>query len=83
MKRSPGPTPCSALSTSSAASDSRELALDAALHALGERVARALHAGQVDEHELRVVARSRRRGSRGASSAACRRRSRPCARRSR
>ena len=29
-----------------------QLALDAALHALGERVARALHAGQVDEHEL-------------------------------
>ena len=31
-----------------------ELALDAALHALGQRVARALDAGQVDEHELRV-----------------------------
>ena len=33
-----------------------ELALDAALHALRQRVARALHAGQVDEHELRVAA---------------------------
>ena len=56
MKRSPGPTPCSPLTTISAASESRELALDAPLHALGERVARALHAGQVDEHQLAVVA---------------------------
>ena len=29
-----------------------QLGLDAALHALGERVARALHARQVGEHEL-------------------------------
>jgi hypothetical protein len=29
-----------------------ELVLDAALHALGQRVARALHARQVGEHEL-------------------------------
>ena len=81
MKRSPGPTSCSPFSTNSAASASRQLALDAALHALGERVARALHAGQVDEHELPRRRRSRRRGSRGASSAACRRRSRPSRRR--
>ena len=33
-----------------------ELALDARLHALRQRVARALHAGQVDEHELRAAA---------------------------
>ena len=32
------------------------LALDARLHALGQRVARALDARQVDEHELRVAA---------------------------
>ena len=60
-----------------------QLALDAPLHALGQRVARALDAGQVDEHELRVAARWRRRGSPAASSAACRRRSRPCGRRAR
>ena len=34
----------------------RERALHLALHPLGERVARALDAGQVDEHELPVVA---------------------------
>jgi len=32
-----------------------ERALDAALHALGERVARTLDAGQVDEHELPLL----------------------------
>ena len=35
----------------------RHLALDAALHALGQRVARALDAGEVDEHELMVGGR--------------------------
>ena len=53
MKRSPGPTPCSPLSISSAASASVELVLHAPRHARGQRVARALHAGQVDQHELR------------------------------
>ena len=53
MKRSPGPpTPCSPLTTNSAASASLELGLDAALHPLGQRVARALHARQVGQHEL-------------------------------
>ena len=56
-----------------------QLALHARLHARGQRVARALHAGQVDEHELARRASWRRRGSRAGSSAACRRRSRSCA----
>ena len=56
MNRSPGPTPCSALSMQQRGVGVAELALDARLHALGQRVARALHAGQVDEHELRVAA---------------------------
>jgi hypothetical protein len=34
-----------------------ELALDARLHPRGERVARALHARQVDEHDLAVIVR--------------------------
>ena len=33
-----------------------ELLLDAAGHAAGEGIARALHAGQVDEHDLRLAA---------------------------
>ena len=56
MKRSPGPISCSPFRTNSTASASGQRALDAPLHALGERVARALDAGQVDEHELPVVA---------------------------
>ena len=52
MKRSPGPMPCSALTTKSTASASVELVLDPALHALGEHVARALDPGQVDQHQL-------------------------------
>ena len=44
MKRSPGPTPSSPLSTHQRGVGVAELALDAALHALGQRVARALHA---------------------------------------
>ena len=52
MKRSPGPIPCSPLTTQQRGVGVRQLALDAPLHALGQRVARALDAGQVDEHEL-------------------------------
>ena len=64
MKRSPGPTPCSPFTTRTATSESRKLALDPALHPLGERVARALNAGQVDDDELRCrrPRRSRCRG---------------------
>ena len=61
-----------------------ELVLDAPLHALGQRVARALDARQVGR--ARAASRRagwRRRGSRGAWSAACRRRSRPSGRRAR
>ena len=85
MKRSPGPpTPWSPLTTNSAAS-----ALARAPARRGAACARVSTSrgrctpGQVDEHELPVVAASPRRGSRAASSAACRRRSRPCGRRSR
>ena len=56
MKRSPGPTPCSPLSISSAASAPSSSCCTRPRHARGERVARALDAGQVDEHELDVVA---------------------------
>ena len=56
MKRSPGPTPSSPLTIISAASAPGELERDPPRHPLGQRVARALHAGQVDEHELPVRA---------------------------
>ena len=56
MKRSPPPLRSAPFSTNSAASQSAELALDAPLHALGERVAGLLHAGQVHEHELKRLA---------------------------
>ena len=59
MNRSPGPTPCSAFTTNRQPSASCELALDPPLHPLGERVARALHARKVDQHELPVRRRSR------------------------
>ncbi len=52
MKRSPGPTPSSPLTTISARSESASSPLDPALHPLGEDIARALHARQVDEDEL-------------------------------
>ena len=75
MKRSPPPMRSAPFSTNRAASHSAQLALDPALHALGEHVARALHAGQVDQHELPGARprarRSRSRGSRGGWSAAC------------
>ena len=52
MKRSPGPTPSSRVDHEQHDVGVGDLALDAALHALGEGVAGALHAGQVGEHEL-------------------------------
>ena len=81
MKRSPGPTPCSPLTTSSAASDS-------ASSRSTRRCMRSVSAsrgrwtpGRSTSTSCVSPRRSRRRGSRGASSAACRRRSRPCGRR--
>ena len=58
MKRSPGPTPSSPLMTNSASVGVGELALDPALHPLGEHVAGPLHAGQVDEDQLASASRS-------------------------
>ena len=52
MKRSPGPTPSSPLIDEQGDVGVGELALDPVLHPLGEHVARALHAGQVDEDQL-------------------------------
>ena len=52
MNLSPGPTPWCPSTTSSAASASRQLSLDPALHSLGERVARPLHPRQVDQDHL-------------------------------
>ena len=70
MKRSPGPDALLAVEHQQRGVGLAQLGLDALLHALGERVARALHAGQVDEHELAArPARWRRRGSPGGSSA--------------
>ena len=56
MNRSPPPICSAPLRSKSTASHSRELILDAALHAVGEEVARALDAGQVHEHELPALA---------------------------
>ena len=52
MKRSPGPTPSSPLTTKQGQVGVGQLALDPVLHPLGQHVARPLHAGQVDEDEL-------------------------------
>ena len=57
MKRSPGPDALLAVEHEQRGVALGELVLDAPLHPLGQRVARALDAGQVDEHELRVAAR--------------------------
>ena len=72
MKRSPGPTPCSPLIDQQDDVGVGELALDPALHPLGEHVARPLHPGQVDEDQLPAGRRRRWRcrGSPAASSAA-------------
>jgi hypothetical protein len=60
-----------------------ELLLHPVLHAARQLVARPLHAREVREHELHVVAGRDARGSPAAWSGACRRRSPPCARPSR
>ena len=52
MKRSPGPDALLAVDHDQGQVGVRQLALDPVLHPLGEHVARALHAGQVDEDEL-------------------------------
>ena len=52
MKRSPGADPLLAVDDEQGDVGVGQLALDPLLHALGEDVARALHAGQVDEDQL-------------------------------
>ena len=52
MKRSPGPDALLAVDHEEDDVGVGQLALDPALHPLGEDVARALHAGKVDEDEL-------------------------------
>ena len=81
MKRSPGPMPCSPLIDEQRGVGLRQLALDRVLHALGERVARALHARAGRRAPSGARGRWPRRGSRGGWSAACRRRSPPWRRR--
>ena len=56
MKRSPGPpTPCAPSTHEQHGVGLRQLRLDAPLHARGQHVARALHAGQVAQHRLPVA----------------------------
>ena len=52
----PGADPLAAVDHEQHRVDVVERAVDGALHALGEGVARALEAGHVDEHELVVLA---------------------------
>ena len=56
MKRSPRADPVARVDHEQHRVDVLERRVDGALHALGERVARPLEAGQVGEHELVVVA---------------------------
>ena len=59
MKRSPGAADALlAVDHEQRGVGLRQLVLDAALHARGQRVARALHARQVGEHELEAVGRA-------------------------
>ena len=57
MNRSPGPTPCCAVDHQQRRIGVGQLLLDTPLHALGQRVARPLDPGQVDEHHLPPAAR--------------------------
>ena len=83
MKRSPAPIRSRAESTKSTASTSSKAASTVCLHPLGERVERPLEARAGRRGRAGGRRRSRSRRCAAGSSAACRRRSRPCRRRAR